>query len=1152
MALNTSYSTPPNRGQVIKRADPSTIQNKFLVGYQGWFTCPGDGEPVDPGHHGWLHWFTHPPEQGGRPNTDVWPDVSEYDESELYPVPGYKTKAGDQVHLFSSRHPNTVQRHFHWMAKHGVDGAFLQRFVGQCDLEAGNHGILKIRDEVGDRVREAAEKEGRVWAIMYDVSGVASERLQQVIIRDWMHLLRDKGILNSPNYLREKGKPVLALWGFGFDGANHNPNVIATILSQLRSFTPGGLYLFAGVPGHWRTSSNDADSNPEFLSRVWLKEFDAISPWTVGRYKNEDEANDWAEKKIKADIELIKKHNEEVGDGGRKIDYVPVVLPGGSGYNLSKGKWAWNDMKRNGGRFLWQQIYNARRQGVRIIYGAMWDEYDEGTAFMPVVETKSKLPVSDTYQFMALDEDKFDVPSDWYMRICGFAGELLRGERELSEVLPSKDLHDYWSRRPKYEYIPVDQIYGAGGGASGTSNYPGSSSNYSVPTVASSSPYGSGTPGAGESPSTTKDTSGAEGGQNQSYQEWLAQQQHQNPSDKDEPPPPPYSLEAEDHGPQPASSHEPVATPTPAPAPAPAPTNQSLPQQVPTPASGPSGPSSPAPSGPGGCGSGPAAYGGPSHFNPNIGAPQGPAHAYGYSPASPRYPVAGPQGPGPDPPIPIPTLPNFGAPHQGYGPPSGYGPGPAPPHAHAHGQPYPPAQSPYGPVDPAIASLTSEFEKQKLSERPPLHPSHPAANSQHGLGRVTSLSGGRPTAVSSPPPTAPSAYPGQGYPGSGPGPGQSPSHSQPHSPVPGPSQPLSPSAGPPQQPSGYWSQAQWPPADWQAPSGAPGGANLNRPHTYTASGASAHHGGANLRPHASLSGKPTGHPSPGGSIFPNYGGPASSSSPPPPVPGSGPGAPSFHILGGGSQFPTYPPTNLPPGGPSGPGGYPPYHQPQHHHHQYPGGGSYGPPHGPGGLYPSPNGSNPTSPHLSPQPSGPSGPNPNTSPIIGGTPHGIKPPVLSASPPPGPAGPGSSYYNPDPYGKLPPGPSGYYDQQTPVGPSGYPSGLAAGPSGSSGYGGAYPPAGPSGHGPGPSFLGGPVPGLPPRPPTHSALTSPGAGPSAPPGGISFPVATGATGNALNYAFNTIEGIAGKKTRTQLENGVGNLAQSGTKLWNKFSK
>lgn len=156
-----------NDGKVLRRADPSTIQDKFLVGYQGWFTCHGDGQPLDPHHHGWLHWFTYPIPDGGRPNTDLWPDVSEYSPSELFPAPGLKLANGEQAYLFSSRNPKTVQRHFNWMAQHGVDGAFLQRFAGQCDVEGGNEAIRNQRDEIGDRVREAAEKEGRVFAIMY-------------------------------------------------------------------------------------------------------------------------------------------------------------------------------------------------------------------------------------------------------------------------------------------------------------------------------------------------------------------------------------------------------------------------------------------------------------------------------------------------------------------------------------------------------------------------------------------------------------------------------------------------------------------------------------------------------------------------------------------------------------------------------------------------------------------------------------------------------------------------------------------------------------------------------------------------------------------------------------------------------------------------
>jgi hypothetical protein len=44
------------------------------------------------------------------------------------------------------------------------------------------------------------------------------------------------------------------------------------------------------------------------------------------------------------------------------------------GFNMTEGEWGFNGIKRNGGKFLWKQIHNARRLGVRIMYGAMWDE----------------------------------------------------------------------------------------------------------------------------------------------------------------------------------------------------------------------------------------------------------------------------------------------------------------------------------------------------------------------------------------------------------------------------------------------------------------------------------------------------------------------------------------------------------------------------------------------------------------------------------------------------------------------------------------------------------------------------------------------------------------------------------------------------------
>ena len=57
-----------------------------------------------------------------------------------------------------------------------------------------------------------------------------------------------------------------------------------------------------GTPTHWRTSEGDADRNPEFVD-VWLTEFDAISPWTIGRYKSEEEAEAFVEAKMQPDVD---------------------------------------------------------------------------------------------------------------------------------------------------------------------------------------------------------------------------------------------------------------------------------------------------------------------------------------------------------------------------------------------------------------------------------------------------------------------------------------------------------------------------------------------------------------------------------------------------------------------------------------------------------------------------------------------------------------------------------------------------------------------------------------------------------------------------------------------------------------------------------
>ncbi|KIM61373.1 hypothetical protein SCLCIDRAFT_58287, partial [Scleroderma citrinum Foug A] len=74
--------------------------------------------------------------------------------------------------------------------------------------------------------------------------------------------------------------------------------------------------------------------------------------------------------------------------------------------------------------------------------------YDKGTAFIPIVPKASQLPVNPDFTFLTLDVDGYDLPSDWYMQIAGYAPEGFHGECALMKTFPVKELQDYWLSRP--------------------------------------------------------------------------------------------------------------------------------------------------------------------------------------------------------------------------------------------------------------------------------------------------------------------------------------------------------------------------------------------------------------------------------------------------------------------------------------------------------------------------------------------------------------------------------------------------------------------------------------------------------------------------------------------------------------------------------
>jgi hypothetical protein len=149
---------------------------------------------------------------------------------------------------------------------------------------------------------------------------------------------------------------------------------------------------------------------------------DVISPWTVGHYRTQAEADAFRKSFIEPDMALAKR---------LKIEYMPVIFPGFSWHNLSvargDGDKPLNQIPRDCGRFYWHQVHNVVDAGSTMVFNAMFDEVDEGTAMFKIVPTLQELP--DAPPFVSLDADGCKLPSDWYLRLAGAAAEAVKTRR---------------------------------------------------------------------------------------------------------------------------------------------------------------------------------------------------------------------------------------------------------------------------------------------------------------------------------------------------------------------------------------------------------------------------------------------------------------------------------------------------------------------------------------------------------------------------------------------------------------------------------------------------------------------------------------------------------------------------------------------------
>ena len=388
-ALTSSASAASPAGDVV---------GKISVGYQGWFACIGDGAPIN----AWWHWSQNESQAPSPSNNNLkaWPDMSEY-------TTGYKTaysnlNNGQSPTLFSSYDQQTVNTHFSWMQQNGCDTAALQRFN-----PTGGEG--PTRDAVTAKVRTAAEAYGRKFYIMYDVSGWTT--MQADITADWTNKM--SAYTSSSAYARQNGKPVVCIWGFGFNDSNHNFDA-AACLDVVTWFKNQGCYVVGGVPTYWRTGVSD--SRAGFLDVYHA--FNMLSPWMVGRIGTAADSDNFY-----TNVNVP----DEADCKANGIDYQPCVLPG----DLS-------GRQRAHGDFMWRQFYNMVRAGSQGIYISMFDEYGEGNQIAKTAATQAGVPAGSG--LLSLDEDGTACSSDYYLRLTNDGGKMLKGQIALTATRPTSPI----------------------------------------------------------------------------------------------------------------------------------------------------------------------------------------------------------------------------------------------------------------------------------------------------------------------------------------------------------------------------------------------------------------------------------------------------------------------------------------------------------------------------------------------------------------------------------------------------------------------------------------------------------------------------------------------------------------------------------------
>ena len=421
----------------------TTINGKILCGYQGWFATPTDGASQS-----LKHYSINTPRFGqafvpGACSIDMWPDMREYDPGEQYST-AFTNPDGSKATVFSSYKQKTSMLHFRWMEEYCIDGVILQRFVTNI---RSSGSLRNFNDTVMLHTLKAAKAYNKAVCIMYDMSSMKSLDTTNVK-NDWKRLVDTYKITSGGDdqpYLYHKGKPMICLWGVGFNDDRHDtinsPNTaysMDAIRRLVRFFKDdpdyGGCTVLLGLNYTWRTKTNKPFID-DFLNDI-IKMSDMINPWLVGRLNSVSDMSSFASQ-IQGDMLWCDNNG---------IEYMPCAFPGFSWLNMAfrDSSKSTNIISRDKGNFIWRQFETAITKGVKQIYATMFDEIDEGTALFKVTNTppnningnnEPNIALVGDYPasvFQTLD----GLSSDYYLWLVGEATRMLRKEFSITQSIP--------------------------------------------------------------------------------------------------------------------------------------------------------------------------------------------------------------------------------------------------------------------------------------------------------------------------------------------------------------------------------------------------------------------------------------------------------------------------------------------------------------------------------------------------------------------------------------------------------------------------------------------------------------------------------------------------------------------------------------------